>query len=322
MPLPCSAPCLSLQAIGVLGAADLAPRSEGVALAVGGVALGVALAALVLAVRARRVANAAAEEAGQARARAAQAGTGGVTPEALAAVERLWSTRLAALESQFQGAGARPAPRPAATPASSDLGVRVEELERTVAGLGATVTEVRRLASAPPRERGAESAGKDVVRWPALLAVDTPAMAAVRQALGPAAASGDSSLPDLFKRLRAAEGWPAAKFDSRDLAVQLQELSAVLIAVLRRDGAQGPLDAALLADRVLAALRPAWKTFQPHLDCRTILPGVTFDPDWMEDSSTAAGVRRPVIAEALSWAVFEKLDAGRRVFAKARVTTE
>ena len=321
MPLPCSGSGLSPLATGILGAADLAPSSSGGALLLGGAALAVGLVALVLALRARRVAEAAAEEAGQARARAAQTGTGGVTPEALAAVERLWSTRLAALESQVQGSTARPAPRAAAHPAASELGPRLEALERTVAGFDAKVAELRRADSAPARDRSAEPAGADSVSWPALLAVDTPAMRAVRQALGAAATGGHPALLDLFSRLRTAEGWPAAKLGASELAEQLQEISSVLLAVLRHDGTQGPLDAALLADRVLATLRPTWKSFQPHLDCRTILPGLTFDPDWMEDR-TATGLRRPVISEALSWAVFEKLDAGRRVFAKARVITE
>ena len=45
------------------------------------------------------------------------------------------------------------------------------------------------------------------------------------------------------------------------------------------------------------------------------------DPDWMEDQNPA-GLRRPTISEMLSWAVFEKQTNGRKVLAKARVTTE
>ena len=78
---------------------------------------------------------------------------------------------------------------------------------------------------------------------------------------------------------------------------------------------------ALISDRVLAALRPAWKQAHPEIDCRSFSPGATFDPDWMDDHSRAS-MRRPVISEMLSWAVFEKTDMSRRVIAKARVTAD
>ena len=115
--------------------------------------------------------------------------------------------------------------------------------------------------------------------------------------------------------------WNHRTYRGPEVATALTEISLLLLAALRRGAAVAPLDGSLLSDRVLAALRPCWKPLQPQLDCRSFYPGATFDPDWMDDH-TRAGLQRPVISEMLSWAVFEKLDSGRRILAKAHVTAE
>jgi hypothetical protein len=304
-----------LSASPLARAADSVSPADGTSVIVAGTAVVLAAVAILLAWHARRYALTASEEAGQARARASQSNAGGISPEALVAAERVWSTRFAALESQLLAPGARSVPRSgnAATVPSSDLAGRVEELERSVSGLVVTLKEFRRTTS--NRERPAEpSLPADSIAWPSFLAGEDSGIRDVRMALAPAVTSGDPAARELLERLRPKPG-------AAELASGLQEISAQLLSVLRRDGIRGPLDAAMFADRVLAALRPGWKSFQPQLDCRSILPGATLDPDWMEDR-TPAGLRRPVISEMLSWAVFEKHDAGRRVLAKARVTTE
>ena len=300
-------------------AQDEAGSGRGNALVLVAVILGLLVsgAALGVAWRARQTALHAAEEAGQARARA-QAGAGGVSADALAATERVWTARLAAIEAQMGSSSSRGVTRPAMVAAPpADLVARLEQAERTLNGLAVTVKELRRPA---PAAREAAPA-PDAVAWPRILSSDTAAIADVRQALSQALVAGDDTVGELLTRLRDADRWPAAKPGSAELATSLQEISGLLLAVLRRGAAREPLDAALFADRVLAVLRPNWKSFQPQLDCRSVLPGTTLDPDWMEDR-TATGTRRPVISEMLSWAVFEKLDAGRRVLAKARVTTD
>jgi len=316
-------PLASGLAAAPFAGAETAP--PGAALAQGSLVLGalaavLAVGALVLAWRARRLAEHATQEAGQARARASQAGGGGVTPEALAAVERVWSTRLAALETQLaSGAPRSGAPRmPDRAP--GDLAGRLDELERTVAGLAVTVKDLRRPgpAAAPVVAPAREHAD---IAWPSCLAADTPAMHGVRETLTQALKSPEPAARELLERLRAVEHWSAEQPSAPEVARALAEISALLLAALRRGAAVAPLDGSLLSDRVLAALRPAWKPFQPQLDCRSFHPGATFDPDWMEDH-TRAGLQRPVISEMLSWAVFEKLDSGRRLLAKARVTAD
>jgi hypothetical protein len=307
-------------------AEETAPVNSGTsALIVAGLAAIAATTALILALRARRLAEDAAEEAGQARARASQASAGGVTSDALAAAERVWSTRLTALEAQISvPGGTRGVTRaPMAIAPAADVTARIEELERTVSGLAIIVKDLRRPGAGVPigRSPAGEAAAGANIAWPGVLATDTPAIHDVRQALAQAVKAGDPAVRDLLERLREVERWPKSKPGTAELAAALQEISSLLLAALRRGAAREPLDAALFADRVLAVLRPQWKSFQPHLDCRSMLPGTTLDPDWMEDH-TAAGLRRPVISEMLSWAVFEKHDAGRRVLAKARVTTD
>lgn len=276
----------------------------------------IASAALGVAWRARRSAGAAREEAGQARLRA-QEGAGGVTQESLTAVERMWSTRFAALESQLQGGGSRQS-RPLPAPLHPDLSGRVDELEKSVAGL---VVMVRDLKRSPVTRDQAQEPAVEGRAWPAVLSDASAAMREVRQALAEAASNDAALLPELFERLRETEKWSAARPGVTDLVAVLLDISSRLLGTLRRDTSQSPLIAALFSDRVLAALRPAWKGGHPQIDCRTFLPGATFDPEWMEDC-TSAGLRRPVISEALSWAVFEKLDRGRRVLARAKVTTD
>ncbi|MBM3852820.1 MAG: hypothetical protein FJ399_06650 [Verrucomicrobia bacterium] len=313
---------------GLLMAAPAARAAEAVAPASGtgvvlaSVALLLAIGAGALAWYARRCAAAAAEEAGHARARAAQGSGGGGSTEAIEKAERLWATRFAALESQVLAPGTRAASRAPTSPTSgsADLAARVEELEKDVSGLKIRIKELQK-APPPTRERAPEAAPGDGIAWPALLAGDDSGIRDVRQALAPAVAAGDKTAQDLLEKLRQAERWPTAKPGASELATALQEISTQLLAVLRRDGVRGPLDAAMFADRVLTTLRPSWKPFQPQLDCRSMLPGATLDPDWMEDR-TPAGLRRPVVSEMLSWAVFEKSDKTRRVLVKAKVSTE
>lgn len=304
-------------------AGEISPMTEGTGLVVAGIAVAIATAAVAVAWHARRCAVAAAEEAGQARVRAAQNNLGSVAPEALAAAERLWSTRFAALESQVLAPSARSTQRAgssAVAAGSSDLAGRVEELERSMNGVAVTLKELRRVV--PNRERAADPLlAVDSTQWPSFLTSEDSGIRDVRRSLAPAVTLRDPVACDLMDRLRHVERWQEAQPSSAELAVELREISALLLSVLRREGGHGPIEAAMFAERLLAALRPLWKSFQPLLDCRTLLPGATLDPDWMEDR-TPPGLRRPVISEMLSWAVFEKLDAGRRVLAKARVTTE
>lgn len=285
------------------------------------VALVLAGLALFLAWHARNRANNAVQEAGEARARAAQGGA--ANPEALAGVERVWTTKLAALEARLSG-GPRPLPpsreREAERAPDPGLGARLEELERVVAGLSVTMKEVRRSAPAAPAAASPAREPHDIA-WPACLSAETPAMNDVRQTLAVALKSRDRSAQDLLERLRHADQWPSRKPGASELATALTDISSLLLAALRRGAAVAPLDCSLLSDRVLATLRPLWKPFQPQLDCRSFFPGATFDPDWMDDH-TRAGLQRPVISEMLSWAVFEKNGAERRILAKARVTAE
>ena len=113
----------------------------------GAVAGGVAL---YFALQARGLATNAAQEASTARARAQSAG-GPLTQEALAATERVWATRIQALEAQVQGAG-RTSAKPLAVqekPAGAsnpNLLARIDELEKTVAGMNMSV-----YTTQPPR---------------------------------------------------------------------------------------------------------------------------------------------------------------------------
>ncbi len=307
-------------------AADPAAAGGGMAhaaaLILAGLAAVAASVGIVLALQSRRLAAHAAQEAGEARARANQGGASGVTPEALAGVERVWSARLAALEARLlPSGGARPAPVRDAERPPEGIAVRLDELDRVVAGLAVSVKELRRPAPAPAAAPAAPARAGSDVAWPACLAADTAAMNDVRQSLALALKSRDSSARELLDRLRATEHWAAKKPGASEVAAELAEISTLLLAALRRGAAVAPLDGSLLSDRVLAALRASWKSFLPQLDCRSFYPGTTFDPDWMEDR-TRAGLQRPVISEMLSWAVFEKLDASRRILAKARVTAE
>ena len=275
---------------------------------------------VVLAVRAQRLAGQALLEAGQARTRA-QAGTGGLAPEALAAAERVWSARIGAIEAQLasgpaRNVGLRPADRPAPT---GDVNGRIEELERKVAGLNVSLKELRRAPVG--RSASVNAAPEESTSWPALLAADANGLAEVRQALSEAIKTGEPAARDFVEKLQQWEKKIAGKPSAADLSAALTELSAALLAALRRGAGVTPLDAAQLSNRVLGALRASWKSSQPQVDSRIFLPGTTFDPDWMEDH-TRAGMHRPVISEMLSWAVFEKLDSGLRVLAKARVTTD
>lgn len=300
-------------------AGDGAPPGSALApaaLVLSGVALAVAGTAVAFALHARRLAAHATEEAGQARARANQAGGGVVTPEALAKAERVWSARLTALEAQLATGPSRGATVRNAEQRQDNLASRLDEIERTVNGLSITMKDLRRPApaAAPVRE------DSDIV-WPVCLAAGTAAMLDVRQALAQALKGNEPAARDLLARLRAAELWAGRPPSPAEAASALSEISALLLAALRRGAAVAPLDGSLLSDRVLAALRPAWKSVLPQVDCRSFYPGATFDPDWMDDH-TRAGLHRPVISEMLSWAVFEKLDSGRRVLAKARVTAD
>jgi len=302
--------------------ASAAPVLSPVAVTLGFLAAAGAIVAIVLALQARRLAVHAVQEAGQARARAVQgqAGGGGVSTESLAGVEKLWAAKLAAIEVRLPSGAARtPASREAERP-SEGIAARIEELERVVADLAVTMKESRRPA---PAASGLAAASRESaeIAWPVCLSADTSAMNDVRQTIVQALKSRDPSARDLLDRLRVTEQWAGKKPGAGDVAIALAEISTLLIAALRRGAAVAPLDGSLLSDRVLAALRPSWKPWRPQLDCRSFYPGATFDPDWMEDRSHT-GLQRPVISEMLSWAVFEKLDSGRRILAKAGVTAE
>lgn len=282
--------------------------------------LGLSGAALFFSLRARAMAITAAQEAGAARARAAQAPGGNLTSDALAATERVWATRLQALEAQIQGT-MRPGKLPVAdknAAPTADLLARVEEMEKAVAGLSMAAAQAKRTPL-PPAPVAAPSAS--TIPWPTVLLADRPGMGELRQVIQQAIKAGDTSTDDLFTRLRAVEQWPTRKPGSPEVVTFLQETSQLLFTVLRKGASVAPLDASMLADRLLGALRPAWQALHPTVDCRFFYPGVTFDPDWMEDLNPA-GLRRPTISEMLSWAVFEKQTNGRKVLAKARVTTE
>jgi|GEM_PF-2493669 len=277
--------------------------------------------ALFFALQARSLAINAAQEASTARARAQSAG-GPLTQEALAATERVWATRIQALEAQLQGAGRSPA-KPVAVPektASSNnpnLIARIEELEKVVAGMNMSVytTQSRRAPAAPSVPTG------PAVNWPAVLQADRPGMGELRQTLQQAIKAGDNSVEELLTLLRTVDQWVSRHPNEGEVVAFLRDVSQLLFIALRRGAAVAPLDASMLADRLLGALRPSWQLLHPAVECRFFYPGATFDPDWMEDQNPA-GLRRPTISEMLSWAVFEKQTNGRKVLAKARVTTE
>jgi hypothetical protein len=297
--------------------AGLPPGETALGLAM--LALVSAAAAIAFALYARRLAEHAAQEAGLARARATQADGQGVTPDALAAAERVWSTRISALEAQLASLSPRSGSSRTTAPMGTDLGSRLETLERIVAGHGVNLRELSRQPVAAPVV-AAPSESSTMV-WPSALAADTPAMHDVRQTLAVALKSRVPAAGELLDRLRRLERWAVEKPGANEVAAALTEISTLLFGALRRGAAVAPLDSALLSDRVLAALRPAWKEFQPQLDCRSFFPGSTFDPDWM-DAPAGSGLQRPVISEMISWAVFEKIDHSRRILAKARVATD
>lgn len=297
--------------------ADAQPGTEpanplgGVTLAVLAISVVLSLAAGILALRASRQAAVATQEAGAARARAAQ-GQGGISSDALGAAERVWNAKFTALEAQLQGGqragnGARSVERAGDSAAS-----RLAELEKVVAGHSVTLQGIR--------QPGPTKESHDVV-WPRALSGSSSAMEDVRAALAQAIKAHEPAAKELVEKLKAAEKWETEKPSARELSDALVDISATLLSALRRGGGVAPLDGALLSDRVLGALRPAWKSVIPSVDCRSFYPGSTFDPDWMEDH-TRNGLKRPVISEMLSWAVFEKTDANRRLLAKARVTTD
>lgn len=289
----------------------------------GALGLVAGIAALVFAWQAHQRATLAAQEAGHARARASQGAGQGVTHESIAGIERVWSAKLSAIESRLSsGAAPRQSAARDTDRAPHEPGGRLEELERVVAGLSLAMKDLRRPATAAPAAVAAAPARESSeIAWPGCLAAETSAMNDVRQTLAIALKSRDRSAHDLLEKLRATEHWPAKKPGAAEVAAALTDISLLLLAGLRRGASVAPLDCSLLSDRVLAALRPSWKSLQPQLDCRSFYPGATFDPDWMEDH-TRAGLQRPVISEMLSWAVFEKQDSGRRILAKARITAE
>lgn len=303
---------------------DAGSAMGSVTLALAGVGAVAGIVGIVLALRASKLAANASEEAGAARARAAQ-GSGNLTPESLAAVERVWGAKFAALEAQLQGSGrgggtgtlTRPPTRGenggAPATAGGDLSTRLIELEKTVAGLSVQVHAGKGKTAAPAA--AAETA------WPACISADTSAMQDVRSALAQALKAKEPTAKEVLDKLRAADGWASSKPGSSELATTLVDISSLLLTALRKGASVAPLDGALLSDRVLAAVRPLWRPLHPSIDCRSFYPGATFDPDWMEDH-TRAGLRRPVISEMLSWAVFEKGDNSRRLLAKARVTAD
>ena len=312
--------CLLFSPVAALAATGTDSGTNGLlVLALLGVVVGGV--ALFFALQARSLAINAAQEASTARARAQSAG-GPLTQEALVATERVWATRIQALEAQVQSAG-RPSAKSMAgqekpaVASNPNLLARIEELEKIVAGMNMSIyaTQSRRAPAAPSTPTG------PAVNWPAVLQVDRPGMGELRQTLQQAIKVGDNSVEELLTQLRTVDQWVSRRPNEGEVVVFLQEVSQLLFAALRRGAAVAPLDASMLADRLLGALRLSWQSLYPAVECRFFYPGATFDPDWMEDQNPA-GLRRPTISEMLSWAVFEKQTNGRKVLAKARVTTE
>lgn len=273
-------------------------------------------AAVFFAVRARQVAHSALQEAGEAKARA-QASGPPLSSEALAAVERVWSTRLNAIESQIQNLS-RPS-RPAASPVHSpspELSARIDEIEKAVHGLSIVVAQGRRAQPAAPHAAATEP------KWPAVLTDEKDSVKELRDLLREGARTTGSDLEKLFLQLKGAEAWSAKRRPSSAEVISfLSDISQSFYNLLRKGASLPASEASRMADRLVGLLRPIWQQYHPEIDCRVFYPGAPFDPEWMEDQNPA-GLQRPTISDIFSWAIHEKHLTGRRLMTKARVSTE
>jgi hypothetical protein len=298
---------------------DAMSGSEMLPLVMGAVGLIAGITSLLIALRGRSLATSALQEAGEARAKAQATGQP-LSVEALAATEKVWSARINALEAQIQHSQPRNGVRSAAAAdrhATSELTTRLDEVERALAGLSASVAQNRRSApTASPVPPAPE------LPWPLILRTEKSGIKELRDLLQ----EGSKVLPDelktLFHELNTAERWSGQRRPSLDEVLSfLQELSQAFHTLLRKGASQPAHEGSRMADRLLAILRPVWQAQFPTVDCRIFYPGTPFDPEWMEDQNPSAA-RRPTISEMYSWAVHEKNKSGRKIIAKARVSSE
>lgn len=274
-------------------------------------------AAVYVAMRARQVAHSALQEAGEAKARA-QASGPGLSSEALAATERVWTARLNAIEAQIQTQLSRPRSNTAHNqPASADLTARIEGLEKALHGLSVLVAQSRRTSSST-----GSAAPMPELQWPGALKGEKPGLKELRDLLQEGAKVRPSEFETFSQMLKEAESWSAKRRPSpSDVLLFLSTVSQSFHAVLRNGALLPAPEVARMSDRLAGLLRPLWQQFHPGIECRVFYPGAPFDPEWMEDQNPA-GLQRPTISDTFSWAVHEKNLTGRRLMAKSRVTTE
>jgi hypothetical protein len=298
---------------------DVPSGNELLAIVLAATGIVVGVASLIIAFRAQGLATSALQEAGEARARAQSAGQA-VSVEALAATERVWFTRISALEAQVHNAQPRNGARSAAPmdrQMATDLGSRIEDVEKTVAGLSALVAQNRRTGNASPAAPLAPE-----LPWPFVLKTEKQGFKELRDLLQEGSKVSAHELETLFQELNTAEKWSQQRRPSLDEVLSfLQKSSQAFHTLLRKGASQPAHEGSRMADRLLGVLRPVWQAYHPSVDCRIFYPGTPFDPEWMEDQNPASA-RRPTISEMFSWAIHEKQTSGRRIIAKARVTTE
>ena len=285
--------------------------------------------AIFFAVRARNLAHSALQEAGEAKARA-QASGPPLSSETLAATERVWTARLNAIEAQIQTNLSRPS-RSAVSPEHqqlSDLAGRVEQTEKTLHGLSTLVAQGRRpsvaspSSSLPPLPLTPSLPPIPELQWPVVLKIEKQRVKELRDLLQEGAKTAPGDLENLFQKLNGADAWsPKRRPSPAELLSFLADVSESFHAVLRKGASLPAHEVSRMSDRFAALLRPLWQKFHPEVDCRIFYPGASFDPEWMDDLNSA-GLRRPTISDVFSWAVHEKHPSGRKLIAKARVTTE
>ncbi len=286
-------------------------------LALSALATALAGVAVFFAIRARQLSHSALQEAGEAKARA-QASGPLLSPDALAATERVWTARLNAVEAQIQSQLARPT-KPANTQEHQqvfDLAARIGELEKTLHGLSVLVAQGRRAPPTGPSPASAE------LQWPAVLQSEKQGVKELRDLLREGAKIAPGDLENFLQKLRSVDTWsPKRRPSPAELLSFLSDVSQSFHAVLRTGASLPAHEVSRMSDRLAGLLRPLWQEYHPGIDCRIFYPGAPFDPEWMEDQNSA-GLRRPTISDVSSWAVHEKHPSGRRLIAKSRVTTE
>lgn len=307
---------LSTPASAAVG--DVPSGNELLAIVLAATGIVVGVVSLIIAFRVQGLATSALQEAGEARARAQSAGQG-VSADALAATERVWFTRFSALEAQMHNGQPRNgrSGAPMDRQMASDLGSRIEDVEKTLAGLSALVTQSRRAGSTAPATQLAPE-----LPWPFVLKTEKQGFKELRDLLQEGSKVSAQELEILFQELNTAEKWSQQRRPSLEEVLSfLQNTSQAFHTLLRKGASQPAHEGSRMADRLLGVLRPVWQAYHPGVDCRIFYPGTPFDPEWMEDQNPAAA-RRPTISEMFSWAIHEKRTSGRRIIAKARVTTE